>query len=56
MSQVLAKDANIACAAAAAECAGVLAAGLRADFSSQARHLCPAIIERFKEKNITMSR
>ena len=56
LKKILAKDANIACAAAAAEASGLLAAGLRVDFVAQARSLCPAIIERFKEKNIVMSK
>eukprot|EP00887_Chlorella_sp_A99_P000367 scaffold13.g367.t1 len=56
MKKVLAKDANITCAAVAAEAAGLLAGGLRADFAPYARQLCPAIVERFKEKNIVMSR
>ena len=56
MKKILAKDANINCAAGAAEAAGALAKGLRKDFSSQARTLCPVLLERLKEKNIVMSK
>lgn len=56
MKKILNKDANINCAAGAAEAAGALAAGLRADFSSYARIVCPALLDRFKEKNIVMSK
>lgn len=56
MKKVLAKDANINCATAAADAAGALASGLRRDFAGPARQLCPAILERFKEKNSLMSR
>ena len=56
LKKVLAKDANITCATAAAEAVGALAAGLRREFSAQARTLCPAVLERFKDKNIMMSK
>ena len=44
------------CAAAAAECAALLASGLRGAFAQGAKSLCPAVLERLKEKNIVMSR
>ena len=56
LKKVLAKDANITCATAAAEAVGALAAGLRREFSGPARMLCPAVLERFKDKNIMMSK
>ena len=56
LKKILAKDANINCAASAADVAGALALGLRKDFMNQARQLCPAILERFKEKNTIMSK
>lgn len=56
LKKVLAKDANINCAASAAEAAGALALGLRRDFNAQARQLCPAVMERFKEKNTSMGK
>jgi hypothetical protein len=56
MKKILMKDANINCAASAAEVVGALALGLRRDFSNQARQLCPAVLERFKEKNTIMSK
>jgi len=54
LRKILAKDANINCAAGAAELTKALASGVRGDFSSQARQLCPALLERFKEKNTIM--
>ncbi|RMZ53878.1 hypothetical protein APUTEX25_005624, partial [Auxenochlorella protothecoides] len=56
LKKVLAKDANITCATAAAEVAGALGSGLRSGFSSAAKSLCPNLLERLKEKNIMMSR
>lgn len=56
LKKILAKDANINCAASAADVAGALALGLRKDFTNQARQLCPAVLERFKEKNTIMSK
>jgi cytoskeleton-associated protein 5 len=56
VKKILAKDANINCAASAADVAGALALGLRKDFSNQARQLCLAVLERFKEKNSIMSK
>ena len=56
VKKVLAKDANITCATSAAEVVGALAQGLRRDFGGQARQLCPAVLERFKEKNTIMSK
>lgn len=56
LRKVLAKDANITCAASAAEAVGALAQGLRKDFSSHARQLSGAVMERFKEKNTIMSK
>ena len=56
LKKILAKDANVTCAAAAAECAALLASGLRGAFAQGAKSLCPAVLERLKEKNIVMSR
>ncbi|KAL6766815.1 TOG1 [Auxenochlorella protothecoides x Auxenochlorella symbiontica] len=56
LKKVLAKDANITCATAAAEVAGALGSGLRSGFSNAAKSLCPNLLERLKEKNIMMSR
>jgi hypothetical protein len=56
LKKILLKDANINCAASAADVVGALALGLRKDFSNQARQLCPAVLERCKEKNTIMSK
>lgn len=56
IKKILAKDANINCAASAADVVGALASGLRKEFSNQARQLCLAVLERFKEKNTIMSK
>ncbi|KAL4424717.1 hypothetical protein ABPG77_000060 [Micractinium sp. CCAP 211/92] len=56
MKKILQKDSIVPVAAAAAEVAAVLAAGLRDAFSSHAKSLCAPILERFKEKNIVMSK
>lgn len=56
LKKVLDKDANVNCAAAAADASGALANGLRNGFSNHAKILCPGIIERFKEKHPGMSR
>ncbi len=56
LKKILLKDANINCAASAADVVGALALGLRKDFSNQARQLCSAVLERFKEKNTIMSK
>ncbi|KAL4854812.1 hypothetical protein ACK3TF_004509 [Chlorella vulgaris] len=56
LKKVLQKDSIVPVAVAAADVAAVLASGLRDSFSSHAKSLCPAILERFKEKNIVMSK
>lgn len=56
LRKVLSKDANVTCAAGAAMASGILAKGLRKDFYSYAKQLCPAIMERFKEKNPVMGK
>lgn len=56
MKKILQKDSIIPVAVAAAEAAATLASGLRDAFSSHAKSLCPALLERFKEKNIVMSK
>lgn len=56
LKKILQKDSIIPPAVAAAEVAAVLGSGLRENFSSQAKSLCPALLERFKEKNIVMSK
>jgi cytoskeleton-associated protein 5 len=56
LKKVLAKDANVTCAAAAADAAAALAGGLRREFAAAARQLCPAVLERFREKNSIMSK
>ena len=55
LKQILVKDANIHCAAAAAAAAEAMGKALRQDFHSYAKQLCPAILNRFKEKNPVMS-
>jgi hypothetical protein len=56
LRKVLAKDANVACAAAAAECVACLARGLRKEFSQHAKQVLPPTLERLKEKQMTMSK
>lgn len=56
LRKILSKDANVNCAAAAADVISCLASGLRNDFSSNARQLAMPLLERFKEKNSSMSR
>lgn len=55
LKHILSKDANIHCAAAASTAAEAMAKALRHDFSTPAKNLCPAILNRFKEKNPVMS-
>ena len=54
LKKILAKDANIHCAAGAAMAGEALAKGLRRDFSSLAKQMCPDVLQRFKEKNPVM--
>jgi cytoskeleton-associated protein 5 len=54
LKKILAKDANIHCAAGAAMAGEALAKGLRRDFSGLAKQMCPDILQRFKEKNPVM--
>lgn len=56
LRKVLSKDANINCAASAAEVVGGLARGLRLEFAGQGRQLVGPLLERFKEKNQIMSK
>lgn len=49
--QVVAKDSMVQCVAEAIRCTGLLSKGLRREFSSYARHFCPLVLEKFKEKN-----
>lgn len=53
---ILAKDANIHCAATAAMASEAMAKALRSDFAGNAKLLCPDLIGRFKEKNPVMSK
>jgi cytoskeleton-associated protein 5 len=52
--RILAKDANIHCAAMAASASESMAKALRNEFSSYAKQLCPDVMGRFKEKNPVM--
>ncbi|CAI5527573.1 unnamed protein product, partial [Closterium sp. Naga37s-1] len=51
---ILTTDVNIAVATEAIQAAGNLAKGLRKDFSSGARLMLPALLERYKEKKPTV--
>ena len=53
---ILAKDANIHCAATAAMASEAMANALRSDFAGNAKLLCPDLLRRFKEKNPVMSK
>jgi hypothetical protein len=53
---ILAKDANIHCAATAAMASEAMAKALRSDFAGNAKLICPNLLGRFKEKNPVMSK
>jgi cytoskeleton-associated protein 5 len=53
---ILAKDANIHCAATAAMASEAMAKALRSDFAGNAKLICPDLLGRFKEKNPVMSK
>lgn len=56
LRKILQKDSIVPVAAAAADVCTVLACGLRDNFTSQAKMMVPPLLERFKEKNIVMSK
>ncbi|GLC42611.1 hypothetical protein PLESTB_001118900 [Pleodorina starrii] len=51
LRKLISKDSNVVVVAESINCCGVLAKGLRKDYSSWARNLAGLLLEKFKEKN-----
>lgn len=54
INQIINKDANIMVVTIAAKCVGLLATGLRKKFTSYSPMIASAILEKFKEKKVTV--
>lgn len=56
LKKIILKDSNIQCVAEAVVCVGALAKGLRTHFGSVGKSYCGMLLEKFKEKNMSVCR
>jgi cytoskeleton-associated protein 5 len=51
LKKIISKDSHIGVVSEAVACTGVLAKGLRKEYSSSARVFVPVLLDKFKDKN-----
>ena len=56
LKRIITLDSNVSCVNAAIDCVDVLARGLRKNFKSASKLLCPCLLEKFKEKSAAVTR
>eukprot|EP00210_Caulerpa_lentillifera_P009280 g8845.t1 len=56
LKKIILKDSNVQCVAEAIVCVGALGKGLRSHFSSVSKSYCGMLLEKFKEKNMSVCR